>query len=179
MINAGFAEKWAKTNTYREFNRPEVKAAIKQRMAELRDTIQVDQEFLAKGHKSHFEFDVRKLVDKKTGIPIPIQDLDEKTAKAIQGFEVKVTDYYDKKTGSKVSTETRYKYKLVGRRESGDSLAKLLGLREPEEKKLRVSGDLDFEGDLPEEEREALKLGFKFAMRKMIQQDGGKDSKKK
>lgn len=135
-LRAGYSPKTAKSIGCSLLKKRQIKSRIAKRKGELRKKIKITQEYVAERLKKFESFDVRKLLD-KDGNPLSIHKLDDETAKIIQGFEIVETIHG---TGDNQYTSKRYKYKLVDRKSSNDSLSKLLGLNEPERKELSVEG---------------------------------------
>jgi len=131
----GYSERSAGSIATMLLKKPRIKALVAKRKGELRKKVKLTQEYVAGRYHKFENFDVRKLLD-KDGEPLSIHKLDDETAKIIQGFEIVETTHG---TEYPVTTK-RYKYKLVDRKNANDSLAKLLGLNEPERKEVSVEG---------------------------------------
>ena len=120
---AGYAENTATRQGHRILEYPPVQAEIQRRQADLREESadeagQVRRELIRLGL-----FDARKLFDAE-GHPLPITELDDATAAAIQGVEVVTIGNRETGVGTVV------KYRIADKNAALDKLMKHFGLYE-------------------------------------------------
>lgn len=104
----------------RWMRRPEIRAALEEREAQLVHDAGVRQHLIVQQMQAVAMSDPRKLVDEK-GVPIPLQTLDPMTAAAISSIEIE-------QVSSDGETGTRYKYKFWDKVKANDRLGQWLKL---------------------------------------------------
>lgn len=122
-IKAGYSEKSAHVLGYQLLQNPLVSAAISQASEKRSQNIGLTTERLLQEAMRLAFFDIRKLVDAE-GNPIPIQQLDDDTAAAIQGLELATEKSRD---DDGVVTTVR-KYKIADKNSAIERLFKHKGL---------------------------------------------------
>ena len=122
-IRAGYSPKTAGVQAFDLLKKPEIAAALeRQRNEHAKNTGLTVERVLTEAMRLAF-FDIRKLTDAE-GNPIPINQLDDDTAAAIQGLEL-ATERSRDEDGS--GTVVR-KYKLADKNAALERLFKHLGL---------------------------------------------------
>jgi phage terminase small subunit len=122
-IKAGYSAKSAEWQGYQLLQNPLVSAAISQYSEKRSQNIGLTTERLLQEAMRLAFFDIRKLVDGE-GNPIPIQQLDDDTAAAIQGLELATEKSRD---DDGVVTTVR-KYKIADKNSAIERLFKHKGL---------------------------------------------------
>lgn len=130
-IAAGYSQKTAGQVGHKLLKQAEISARLEQRTAKVMNSLDISVERVLKERARLAFFDPRKLLD-NTGRPKPLQDLDDDTAMAIAGVEVK--DDYSKKDGEEGNVSTVTKYKLADKDKSLTALEHHLGMRKEDNK---------------------------------------------
>lgn len=123
-IRAGYSPKTAGVQAFDLLKKPEIAAAIeRQRNVHAKSTGLTVERVLQEAMRLAF-FDIRKLADSE-GNPIPIGELDDDTAAAIQGLELAT----ERVRGGEDGAETVVrKYKIADKNAALERLFKHLGL---------------------------------------------------
>lgn len=120
-IRAGYSAKTAGSQAFDLLKKPEIAAAIEAaRLKHASNAGLSIERVLLEAQRLAF-FDIRKLVD-KDGNPIPINQLDDDTAAAIQGLDVATVGNMDVGVGQVL------KYKIADKNAALERLFKHLGL---------------------------------------------------
>lgn len=123
-IRAGYSPKTAGVQAFDLLKKPEIAAALeRQRNQHAKNTGLTVERVLQEAMRLAF-FDIRKLTDAE-GNPIPINQLDDDTAAAIQGLELAT----ERVRGDDAGAETVVrKYKIADKNAAVERLFKHLGL---------------------------------------------------
>jgi phage terminase small subunit len=126
-IRAGYSEKTAYSAGERLLRNVEVAEAIAAKRKRLEVKTEITQERVLLEYARIAFLDPRKLLD-NTGRPLPIQELDDDTARGIAG--IKVVDKYTPSTeeGGLPDISTVLEYRLVDKKGALDSVARHLGM---------------------------------------------------
>ena len=129
-IRAGYSPKTAGVQAFDLLKKPEIAAALeRQRNQHAKNTGLTVERVLQEAMRLAF-FDIRKLTDAE-GNPIPINQLDDDTAAAIQGLELAT----ERVRGDDAGAETVVrKYKIADKNAAVERLFKHLGLFEKDNK---------------------------------------------
>jgi phage terminase small subunit len=120
-IKAGYSEKTAEQQGYQLLQKPSVQAAISEISEKRSKAIGLTTERLLQEAMRLAFFDIRKLVD-KDGNPLPLNQLDDDTAAAIQGLDVAAVGNADVGVGQVL------KYKIADKNSAIERLFKHKGL---------------------------------------------------
>ena len=120
-IKAGYSEKTAEQQGYQLLQKPSVQAAISEISEKRSKAIGLTTERLLQEAMRLAFFDIRKLVD-KDGNPLPISQLDDDTAAAIQGLDVATVGNMEIGVGQVL------KYKIADKNAAIERLFKHKGL---------------------------------------------------
>lgn len=120
-IKAGYSEKTAEQQGYQLLQKPSVQAAISEISEKRSKAIGLTTERLLQEAMRLAFFDIRKLVD-KDGNPLPLNQLDDDTAAAIQGLDVATVGNADIGVGQVL------KYKIADKNAAIERLFKHKGL---------------------------------------------------
>lgn len=143
-IRAGYSPKTAKEQGHRLLTNAHIQQAIQEHRAHhAANTGLSIERVLLEAQRLAF-FDIRKLVD-KDGNPIPVNQLDDDTAAAIQGLELA-----SERSRDEEGTETTVrKYKVADKNSALERLFKHLGLFERDNKQSNPGGAMaDFIAEL-------------------------------
>jgi|JI10StandDraft_1071094.scaffolds.fasta_scaffold249928_1 phage terminase small subunit len=126
-IRAGYSPKTAEVQASRLLSNAKVQAAVVVQMKKREQRTEITQDRVLQEYARIAFLDPRKLLD-NTGRPLPMQELDEDTARAIAGL--KVSDKYTPATeeGGAPDISTVIEYKLVDKKGALDSVARHLGM---------------------------------------------------
>jgi phage terminase small subunit len=128
-IRAGYSPKTAGSQAFDLLKKPEIVAEVdRQRQIHAENTGLTVERVLKEAMRLAF-FDVRKLVD-KDGNPIPVSELDDDTAAAIQGLELASERSRDE-DGQETTVR---KYKVADKNSAIERLFKHLGLFDKDNK---------------------------------------------
>jgi len=128
-IRAGYSPKTAGVQAFDLLKKPEIAAAIeRQRNVHAKSTGLTVERVLQEAMRLAF-FDIRKLADSE-GNPIPISELDDDTAAAIQGLEMAT----ERSRGDEPTETVVRKYKVADKNSAIERLFKHLGLFEKDNK---------------------------------------------
>jgi phage terminase small subunit len=128
-IRAGYSVKAAKEQGHRLLTNAHIQKAVQEHRQRHQANAGLSIERVLKEAQRLAFFDIRKLVD-KDGNPIPINQLDDDTAAAIQGLELA-----SERSRDEEGTETTVrKYKVADKNSALERLFKHLGLFERDNK---------------------------------------------
>lgn len=126
-IRAGYSERTANEQAARLLADVSVQEYISIRMKKREERTEITQDRVLQEYARIAFLDPRKLLD-NTGRPLPLQELDDDTARAIAGL--KVSDKYtpSSEEGGDDNVSTVLEYKLVDKKGALDSVARHLGM---------------------------------------------------
>lgn len=120
MRRSGYAGSYPEIRAYKDRKKPEIRAAIEERTAQLTEDVGVRQHVILRQMLAIATADPRKLVD-ESGKALPLEQLDPDTAAAISSVEVENISI-DGETG------VRYKYKFWDKVKANDRLGQFVKL---------------------------------------------------
>lgn len=120
-IRAGYSSKTAGSQAFDLLRKPEIAAEIEKRRQIVAENAGLTAERVLQEAMRLAFFDIRKLVD-KDGNPLPLNQLDDDTAAAIQGLDVATIGNMDVGVGQVL------KYKIADKNSAIERLFKHLGL---------------------------------------------------
>ena len=129
-IRAGYSKKTAKDIGGENLSKPAIQAEIQKRQVKLQNTLEITQDRVLQEYARLAFYDPRKLFQ-PDGTPKPIEALDDDTAAALSGLEVR--EEFEGAGENRTFVGYTKKYKLANKLGALDSLAKHLGLFEPKE----------------------------------------------
>ena len=129
-IRAGYSKKTAKDIGGENLSKPAIQAEIQKRQVKLQNTLEITQDRVLQEYARLAFYDPRKLFQ-PDGTPKPIEALDDDTAAALAGLEVR--EEFEGAGENRTFVGYTKKYKLANKLGALDSLAKHLGLFEPKE----------------------------------------------
>ena len=129
-IRAGYSKKTAKDIGGENLSKPAIQAEIQKRQVKLQNTLEITQDRVLQEYARLAFYDPRKLFQ-PDGTPKPIEALDDDTAAALAGLEVR--EEFEGTGENRTFVGYTKKYKLANKLGALDSLAKHLGLFEPKE----------------------------------------------
>ena len=129
-IRAGYSKKTAKDIGGENLSKPAIQAEIQKRQVKLQNTLEITQDRVLQEYARLAFYDPRKLFQ-PDGTPKPIEALDDDTAAALAGLEVR--EEFEGAGENRAFVGYTKKYKLANKLGALDSLAKHLGLFEPKE----------------------------------------------
>jgi phage terminase small subunit len=123
-LRSGYSQKNSHVSAASLLSNPNIQAYLAELKAELKQKTEISLEMVVEGYRKLAFFDSRKFY--KDGRPVNIEDLDDDSAFALNGFEASVitTDY-----GAKVVTN---KIKMSDRKQALDSICRVLGYNAPD-----------------------------------------------
>ena len=122
-IRAGYTEKRAEAMAYQNLKKPEIQCAI--RAALSGEPAEITKDNVLREYARIAFFDPRKLF-RPDGTPKPIEALDDDTAAALVGIDVR--EEYEGAGEERVFTGYTKKYKLANKMGALNSLARHMGL---------------------------------------------------
>jgi phage terminase small subunit len=120
-IRAGYSQKTAGVQAFHLLKNPKIAAQIEKRRQIVSEKAGLTFERLMQEAMRLAFFDIRKLVD-KDGRPLPLNELDDDTAAAIQGLDVATVGNNDVGVGEVL------KYKIADKNSAIERLFKHMGL---------------------------------------------------
>lgn len=126
-IRAGYSKKTAGSQGFDLLKKPEIASEIEKRRQIVAEKTGLTTERLLQEAMRLAFFDIRKLVD-KDGKPLPLNQLDDDTAAAIQGLDVATVGNNDVGVGEVL------KYKIADKNSAIERLFKHMGLFEKDNK---------------------------------------------
>ncbi len=121
-IRAGYSKKTAYRMGYENLKKPQVAEVIQKRRDELKESLEIDQEWLLRRYIKLSDYKITDFFD-DNGNMKSLSDIPESSLYAIQGYEVS-KNIKDKETYI-------HKFKTSDKKAALDSIAKLLGLEAP------------------------------------------------
>lgn len=126
-VRAGYSPKYAGTHAWQLLKKPAIKQYIADKQAAYAEALNIKAHTVLQQYAAIAFFDIRRLYDENQNL-IPLHELPDEVAMAIESFQVKET--YD----GDIRTAATVKVKLHSKLDALNDLAKHLGLFEKDNK---------------------------------------------